>query len=93
MRTGWDSFVPSGDPTKAAEAFYQAATMPDPPLHLVLGKDAIVLAKNMVAGLQDAIARFEGWSNDLELTSEKSLAHAGAHTGTSGAVSTIMPKL
>lgn len=93
MRAGWGSFVPSGDPKKAAEAFYQAATIPDPPLHLVLGKDAIVLAKNMVAGLQDDLARFESWSDDLELTSEKGPARAGAHTGTRGAVSTIVSKL
>lgn len=93
MRAGWDSFVLPGDPTKAAEAFYQAAMIPDPPLHLVLGKDAIVLAKNMVVGLQGALARFESWSDDLELTSEKGPAHAGAHTGTSGAVSPIVPKL
>ncbi|OJT06882.1 hypothetical protein TRAPUB_2251 [Trametes pubescens] len=74
MRAEWDSFVLSGDPTKAAEAFYRAATLPDPPLHLILGRDAIGLAKKMAAVLQDTAARFEHWSDDLELTSENGTA-------------------
>ncbi|EIW52326.1 NAD-P-binding protein [Trametes versicolor FP-101664 SS1] len=98
MRAGWDSFVLPGDPTKAAEALYRAASIQNPPLHLVLGKDAIALAKKEAAELQDTIARFEDWSNDLELPSGKGTAYegtasAGAHTGTGGAMSGIVPKL
>ncbi len=69
MRAGWDAFVPAGDTAKVADAFYEAAAIPDPPLHLPLGKDAIANTKKMVTELGDALARYESWSDDVEYPS------------------------
>lgn len=69
MRAGWDDFVFPGDPTKAAEVFFRVATMPDPPLQLPIGRDAIAMARKVLAELGDAVALYESWSEDLELES------------------------
>ncbi|OJT12139.1 hypothetical protein TRAPUB_11316 [Trametes pubescens] len=69
MRAGWDAFVPAGDTAKVADAFYEAAAIPDPPLHPPLGKDAIANTKKMVTELGDALARYESWSDDVEYPS------------------------
>ncbi|MES2108649.1 MAG: oxidoreductase [Bacteroidota bacterium] len=48
LRTDYFSsgkFVPVGDPDKAAEAMIDLAYHPEPPMHLVLGSEAIALLK------------------------------------------------
>ncbi|RDX48769.1 NAD-P-binding protein [Lentinus brumalis] len=40
MRNGWDTYDPSGDVKKAVEAIYNASSLSDPPLRLVLGEVA-----------------------------------------------------
>ncbi|OJT12146.1 hypothetical protein TRAPUB_11323 [Trametes pubescens] len=69
MRESWSSFVAPGDTTKIADAFYRAAAIPDPPLHFPIGKDAIANTKKMVVELGDAVARYESWSDDIEVAS------------------------
>lgn len=55
---GSDKFVPMGDPAKAARAMVELADHPEPPVHLVLGSEAIALIKQA-----DAIrsAEMEKW--------------------------------
>ncbi|NUY79537.1 SDR family NAD(P)-dependent oxidoreductase [Flavobacterium sp. MAH-1] len=40
------NFIPVGDPEKAAKAMFELASHPNPPVHLVLGSEAIGLLKN-----------------------------------------------
>lgn len=40
-----DKFVPMGDPAKAAKAIIELAEHPEPPVHLILGSEAIALVK------------------------------------------------
>lgn len=42
---GSDKFVPMGDPAKAAQAMIELTDYPEPPIHLVLGSEAIALIK------------------------------------------------
>jgi len=48
----------SGDPTKAAQAILTIADVADPPLHLLLGEDALKYAGYAAAGLQ---ADIDAW--------------------------------
>ncbi|KAI0642880.1 NAD-P-binding protein [Trametes meyenii] len=68
LREGWDSYVPAGNPDKAAEIFYRVAGIPDPPLQLPIGKDAIVITKKMLAELGKTVETYESWSEDTEST-------------------------
>ena len=47
-----------GDPARAADAIIQAVESPVPPLHLLLGKDALRLAREKLAALRGA---FDSW--------------------------------
>jgi len=51
-------FTPMGDPHKAAKAIVDLADSPEPPMHLVLGSDAITLLKHADAG---RTAEMEKW--------------------------------
>lgn len=51
-------FVPMGDPDKAAKAMIDLANQPVPPVHLVLGSEAIALLKQADASRQ---AEMEKW--------------------------------
>lgn len=42
---GSDKFVPMGDPAKAAQVMIELANHPEPPIHLILGSEAIALVK------------------------------------------------
>lgn len=48
----------AGDPVRAAEAIIQAATSPNPPLRLLLGKQALQIARQKLETLR---ADFDGW--------------------------------
>ncbi|KAH9889898.1 NAD-P-binding protein [Cubamyces lactineus] len=67
MRGFWDKISPSGDPRKAAKSFYEIASLPDPPLHLPLGKDAIAKVRGKIASLSSDTNKYEYLSQDLEL--------------------------
>ena len=47
-----------GDPVRAAEAIIAAVQSPEPPLHLVLGKPALDIARNKLAALKKD---FDNW--------------------------------
>jgi NAD(P)-dependent dehydrogenase (short-subunit alcohol dehydrogenase family) len=51
-------FVPMGDPDKAAKVMVELAAHPEPPMHLVLGSEAIALLKQADASRQ---AEMEKW--------------------------------
>ncbi|KAI0775613.1 NAD-P-binding protein [Trametes elegans] len=68
IRAIWDSFKPSGDTRKAVEVFYKVAAIPEPPLHFVVGKDAIVAVRKKLAELQESLDQYESWSEDLDVT-------------------------
>jgi hypothetical protein len=51
-------FKPTGDPDKAAKAMIQLAQHPNPPVHLVLGSDAITMLKQADA---ERTAEMEEW--------------------------------
>ncbi|HEY0272744.1 MAG TPA: SDR family NAD(P)-dependent oxidoreductase [Chitinophaga sp.] len=56
LRSG--AFVPQGDPDKAAKVMIDLVNHPAPPVHLVLGSDAVGLLKQANA---DRDAAFEAW--------------------------------
>lgn len=54
------------DTRRSVEVFYCFADIQDPPLHLVVGKDAIVATRKKYAEVMAAVDRFEAWSEGLE---------------------------
>ncbi|EMD37827.1 hypothetical protein CERSUDRAFT_83583 [Gelatoporia subvermispora B] len=63
---------PAGsDPRKAVEAFYRLTSLPDPPLHFPIGKDAIEGIRRKAEGLIRDTNTYASWSEELEVTSEK----------------------
>jgi NAD(P)-dependent dehydrogenase (short-subunit alcohol dehydrogenase family) len=51
-------YIPMGDPVKAAKVLIDLVSHPRPPMHLVLGSDAVALVKQAE---EDRIAEFEEW--------------------------------
>lgn len=49
----------SGDPAKAAQALLQVVASDDPPVHLLLGSDALKLVRDKLAASADEIAMWE----------------------------------
>ena len=49
----------TGDPAKAAQVLLQLVAMDDPPMHLLLGTDALKLVREKLAGTQAEIAAWE----------------------------------
>ncbi|KAH9843762.1 uncharacterized protein C8Q71DRAFT_12792 [Rhodofomes roseus] len=55
------------DPAKGVEILYKIAALPDPPLFLPLGKDAIALAKAKYAQMVESTAAVTSWSDELQV--------------------------
>lgn len=53
------------DPRKAVKKIYELASLPDPPLRFIVGKDCIELIKGQLKVIQGDLERYESWSNDL----------------------------
>ena len=51
---------------KSVEVFYKVASLPDPPLHFVVGKDAIEAIRTKLNQLQKVVETYEAWSEGLE---------------------------
>ena len=51
---------------KSVEMFYKVASLPDPPLHFVLGRDAIDATRKKIAALTANIDTYEALSEGLE---------------------------
>ena len=67
MRTGGlETGISWKDARRSAEAFYKVACVPNPPLHFVVGKDAIEAARKKIAALAADIDAYEGLSEGLE---------------------------
>jgi len=59
-------YIPSGDPVKAAKAIFDLSGNPEPPLHLILGSDAVGILRKANAARD---AEFEKWidiSNSID---------------------------
>jgi len=61
-----NSDVARTDPAKAARVILEIAAMPDPPLHLLLGSDALFLAKLVAARLATADAKWAAVSRSTD---------------------------
>ncbi|RPD56666.1 NAD-P-binding protein [Lentinus tigrinus ALCF2SS1-7] len=67
MRKGTiDDFVTWKNTRRSAAVFYKAASLPNPPLHLVVGKDAIASTRQKIASLSELVDLYESWSEGLE---------------------------
>ncbi|EJF57886.1 NAD(P)-binding protein [Dichomitus squalens LYAD-421 SS1] len=65
-KVGWDNVVAWKDMRRSAELFYKIASDPNPPLHFVVGKDAIEATRKKITALAADIDLYEAWSNGLE---------------------------
>ncbi|KAI0747544.1 NAD(P)-binding protein [Fomes fomentarius] len=62
----WDAAVVWKSTRKSAEVFYKAASLSDPPLHLVMGRDALDGVRRKLKNLAEEIDKYEQWSEGLE---------------------------
>ena len=53
-----DNYIPMGDPDKAAKVMIDLVEHPEPPIHLILGSEAVGIVKHAEAAKQ---AEFEKW--------------------------------
>ncbi|KAI0775585.1 NAD-P-binding protein [Trametes elegans] len=67
LRESWNTFVPPGDAVKAAEVFFRVTTLANPPLHLLVGKDANEMARKTLADLEEDVNHYGSWSDNLEV--------------------------
>ncbi|KAI0330507.1 NAD-P-binding protein [Cubamyces sp. BRFM 1775] len=65
VRAQWEGFSSPGDTRKAVEVFYKVSTLPDPPLYLPLGKDAIELVRKKMSMLDTVMTEYASWSEEL----------------------------
>ena len=54
-----------GDPDKAAMKSFELSQLPDPPLRLVLGQDALAMVRAQIGKLVKDADASEDWSKDL----------------------------
>ncbi|RDX48781.1 NAD-P-binding protein [Lentinus brumalis] len=67
MRNGTlDDLVTWKSARRSAELFYKTTSLPEPPLHLVVGKDAIEATRKKIASLSELVDTYENWSEGLE---------------------------
>ena len=62
---GWERAMTWKDGRRSAEAFYRIASVPNPPLHFLVGKDAIEATRKKIAALSADIDAYEAWSEGL----------------------------
>ncbi|KAH9830850.1 uncharacterized protein C8Q71DRAFT_784821 [Rhodofomes roseus] len=55
------------DPVKGVEIIYRLASLPNPPLHLPLGPDAVATFNDKAKRLLEATEAYASWSEGLEL--------------------------
>ncbi|PIL34925.1 hypothetical protein GSI_02712 [Ganoderma sinense ZZ0214-1] len=65
-RAGWDKVTVWKDARRSAEVFYKVACLPDPPLRVLVGKDAISATRKKIAALTANIDAYEALSEGLE---------------------------
>ncbi|KAM5538881.1 hypothetical protein V8D89_007440 [Ganoderma adspersum] len=64
--SGWDKLATWKDMKRCAEAFHRIASVPTPPLHFLVGKDAIGGARKKITTLSMDINTYETWSEGLD---------------------------
>lgn len=57
----------AGDPLKGARAMYILATMPDPPLRVVIGSDAYKAVMNKIERYEENYRKYEELSNSTDV--------------------------
>lgn len=53
------------DPRKAVKQFYKVASLPDPPIRIAIGQDAIAAIKQQVTKIAEGVDTYASWSEDL----------------------------
>ncbi|KAI0687012.1 NAD(P)-binding protein [Earliella scabrosa] len=66
MRAAGYDLVEWKNARKCGEVFYKIASLSNPPLHFVVGKDAIGATRQKLAGLLEVVEKYESWSAGLE---------------------------
>ncbi|TBU27432.1 NAD(P)-binding protein [Dichomitus squalens] len=59
-----------GDPAKGVEKIYELSRLPNPPLRLLLGKDANHMVREWLAQVTKEIDEYESWSDDVAFKEE-----------------------
>ncbi|GAB4017993.1 oxidoreductase [Spirosoma koreense] len=54
-----DAYVPMGDPDKAAKVLVELVDHPEPPVHLILGSEAVAIVKQADAARQEELEKWE----------------------------------
>lgn len=55
-----------GSVDKAAKLLYGLAELPDPPLHVPLGKDSVANARRKIASFSADVEKVAWWSDDID---------------------------
>ena len=55
------------DTKRSMELCYKVAGLANPPLHLVIGRDALAAVRAKIAELTKTMDEYEAWSEGLEL--------------------------
>ena len=66
MRAAGYDLVKWKNARKCGQVFYKIASLSNPPLHFVVGKDAIGATRQKLAGLLEVVEKYESWSAGLE---------------------------
>ncbi|KAJ8111102.1 hypothetical protein OPT61_g6222 [Boeremia exigua] len=61
----------AGDPTKAAQVFYNLAVMKDPPLRCAVGTDAYKAMMNKIDATKENVESFKEWTNSTDVDGYK----------------------
>ena len=56
-----------GDPNKGVNKIFELSSLSDPPLRLVLGKDAISYIRSQQTVITTDLEKYESWSDDLKM--------------------------
>ena len=66
VRNAWGTTTSRGDSKKVVQGFEKVASLPDPPLHFVVGLDAVEMARKKIAELKASLDLYESWSEGLD---------------------------
>ncbi|KAL1624230.1 hypothetical protein SLS54_004160 [Diplodia seriata] len=61
----------AGDPKKGAQAFYDLAVMPDPPLRCIVGTDAYSAINEKLDSYRESVKKYEKLSNSTDVDGYK----------------------
>lgn len=61
----------AGDPKKGAQAFYDLAVMPNPPLRCIVGTDAYAAINEKLDAYRESVKKYEKLSNSTDVDGYK----------------------